>query len=159
MPSTPSSPTSTSRPCRSLRVSPPLLRDVGLRPMKLGLDLQGGLYLLYQVDTQSAIAQLLDSYAQDLRRALSQANLPFNEVAIVASAGGAADSLRVTLPAGAKLDAVEAVAKKALPDLPFTALTLPSGPALQGTLTTHADPRPAGLCHPAEPRHPAQPRQ
>src|ERR1700722_16889193 len=115
---------------------PAALRNVGLRPMKLGLDLQGGLYLLYQVDTQSAIAQLLDSYAQDLRRALSAANLPFNEVAIVASSGGAADSLRVTLPTGAKLDAVEAIAKKALPDLPFTPLTLPSGPALQGTLTT-----------------------
>jgi preprotein translocase subunit SecD len=115
---------------------PAALRDVGLRPMKLGLDLQGGLYLLYQVDTQSAIAQLLDSYAQDLRRALSQANLPYSEVTIVSSAGAAADSLRVTLPAGTKLDAVEAVAKKALPDLPFTTLTLPSGPALQGTLTT-----------------------
>ncbi|HEY6454086.1 MAG TPA: hypothetical protein VIY90_02270, partial [Steroidobacteraceae bacterium] len=115
---------------------PAALREVGLRPMKLGLDLQGGLYLLYQVDTQSAIAQLLDSYAQDLRRALAQANLPFSEVAIVSATGGAADSLRVTLPAGSKLDAVEAVAKKALPDLPFTTLTLPSGPALQGTLTT-----------------------
>ena len=114
---------------------PAALRDVGLRPMKLGLDLQGGLYLLYQVDTQSAIAQLLDSYAQDLRRALSQANLPFNEVAIVPSAGGAADSLRVTLPAGARMDAVEAIAKKALPDLPFTTVTLPSGTALQGSLT------------------------
>ena len=32
---------------------PAVLRDVGMRPMKLGLDLQGGLYLLYQVDTQS----------------------------------------------------------------------------------------------------------
>src|ERR1700735_5667795 len=83
---------------------PAVLRDLGLRPMKLGLDLQGGLYLLYQVDSQSAIAQLLDSYAQDLRRALSAATLPFNEVAIVPAAGGAADSLRVTLPAGAKLD-------------------------------------------------------
>src|SRR5580704_5112805 len=64
---------------------PAALRAVGLRPMKLGLDLQGGLDLLYQVDTQGAIAQLLDSFAQDLRRALSQANLPFDEVAIVAS--------------------------------------------------------------------------
>jgi preprotein translocase subunit SecD len=114
---------------------PAVLRAVGLRPMKLGLDLQGGLNLLYQVDTQSAVAQLLDSYAQDLRRALSQANLPFNEVAIVPSEGGAADSLRVTLSAGTNLDAVEAIARKALPELPFTSMTLPSGPALQGTLT------------------------
>jgi preprotein translocase subunit SecD len=114
---------------------PAALRAVGLRPMKLGLDLQGGVDLLYQVDTQSAIVQLLDSYAQDLRRALSQANLPFNEVAIVPAAGGAADSLRVTLPAGTNLDAVRTIARKALPDLPFTSMTLPSGPALQGTLT------------------------
>ncbi|HEY6454993.1 MAG TPA: protein translocase subunit SecD [Steroidobacteraceae bacterium] len=114
---------------------PAALREVGLRPMKLGLDLQGGLDLLYQVDSQGAVAQLLDSYAQDLRRALALANLPFNEVAIVPSAGGAADSLRVTLAAGAKLDAVQDIARKALPDLPFTRMALPSGSALQGTLT------------------------
>jgi preprotein translocase subunit SecD len=114
---------------------PATFRALGLRPMKLGLDLQGGLDLLYQVDTQSAIAQLLDSYAQDLRRSLSQANLSFMEVSIVPSAGGAVDSLRVTLPSGANLDAVQAIARKALPDLPFTSMTLPSGPALQGTLT------------------------
>ncbi len=115
--------------------APAVLRSMGLRPMKLGLDLQGGLYLLYQVDTQSAISQLLDSYAQDLRRALSQANLAFTEVAIVPSAAGAADSLRVTLPAATNLDAVQAAAKKALPDMPFTTVRLPSGSALQGTLT------------------------
>ena len=115
--------------------APAFLRAVGLQPMKLGLDLRGGLYLLYQVDTQSAIAQLLDSYAQDLRRALTQANLPFTDVTIVAASGSTADSLRVTLPAGTRLDAVQAVAEKALPDLPFKAITLPSGPALQGSLT------------------------
>jgi preprotein translocase subunit SecD len=114
---------------------PAALRAVGLRPMKLGLDLQGGLDLVYQVDTQSAVAQLLDSYAQDLRRALSQANLPFMEVAIVPSTGTAADSLRVTLPAGTNWDAAQAIARKALPDLSFTSMTLPSGPALQGSLT------------------------
>jgi preprotein translocase subunit SecD len=116
--------------------APAFLRAVGLQPMKLGLDLRGGLYLLYQVDTQSAIAQLLDSYAQDVRRALSTANLQYTDVAVVASSGGVADSLRVTLPAGAKLDAVQTVVDKALPDLPFRVVSLPSGPALQGTLST-----------------------
>jgi preprotein translocase subunit SecD len=115
--------------------APAFLRDLGLRPMRLGLDLRGGLYLLYQVDTPSSIAQLLDSYAQDLRRALSQANLPFTDVTVVASAGNTPDSLRLTLPAGSKLDAVQAVAEKALPDLPLKYITLPSGPALQGTLS------------------------
>jgi preprotein translocase subunit SecD len=115
--------------------APPFLRVLGLRPMKLGLDLRGGLYLLYQVDTQSAIAQLLDSYAQDLRRALTQANINYTDVSAVASTGTAADSLRLTLPAGANVAAAQRVAEKALPDLPFSAVTVGGAPALQGTLT------------------------
>ncbi|HTV80958.1 MAG TPA: protein translocase subunit SecD [Steroidobacteraceae bacterium] len=115
--------------------TPALLRAIGLQPMKLGLDLRGGLYLLYQVDTQAAISKLLDSYAQDLRRALSQANIAYTDVAAVASSGNVPDSLRVTFPAGADLDAAQRVASKALPDLPFRTVSLPSGAALQGTLT------------------------
>ena len=42
--------------------TPEALRALGLRPMPLGLDLRGGLYLLYQVDVQGAVTQLLDSY-------------------------------------------------------------------------------------------------
>src|SRR5580692_1729635 len=112
--------------------APAALRALGLRPMRLGLDLRGGLYLLYQVDTQSAISQLLDSYAQDLRRALAGANLAYTDVAIVPSGNNGADSLRVTLPPGANLDAVRSMAAKTLPDLAFKTVTLPSGAALQG---------------------------
>ncbi|HEV2700570.1 MAG TPA: protein translocase subunit SecD [Steroidobacteraceae bacterium] len=118
--------------------APTALRVLGLRPMKLGLDLRGGLYLLYQVDTQSAIAQLLDSYAQDLRRALSQANITYTDVSPVASTGSNADSLRLTLPAGANVAAAQAVAEKALPDLPFSTVAAGGTPALQGTLTAKA---------------------
>ena len=39
--------------------APDWLRKVGLRPMPLGLDLRGGLYLLYQVDIAGAVDQLL----------------------------------------------------------------------------------------------------
>jgi preprotein translocase subunit SecD len=115
--------------------APAALRALGLRPMRLGLDLRGGLYLLYQVDTQSAISQLLDSYAQDLRRALSQANISFTDVGAVASTGNVPDSLRLTLPAGANLAAAQAVAEKALPDLPFSTVSVAGGAGLQGTLT------------------------
>ena len=48
--------------------------------MALGLDLRGGLYLLYQVDVNSAVNQALEGYAQDARRALSAANIPFKDV-------------------------------------------------------------------------------
>jgi len=118
--------------------APTALRVLGLRPMKLGLDLRGGLYLLYQVDTQSAIAQLLDSYAQDLRRALSEAKIPYSEVAPVASVGNVVDGLRLTLAPGANVDAAQTVAEKALPDLPFKTVTLANGVALQGTLSSKA---------------------
>jgi preprotein translocase subunit SecD len=118
--------------------APAALRALGLRPMKLGLDLRGGLYLLYQVDTQSAIAQLLDSYAQDLRRALSEAKIPYSEVAPVASVGNVVDGLRLTLAPGANVDAAQTVAEKALPDLPFKTVNLANGVALQGTLSSKA---------------------
>jgi preprotein translocase subunit SecD len=51
--------------------TPEFLRTLGLRPMPLGLDLRGGLYLLYQVDVNAAVAQALEGYAQDARRALA----------------------------------------------------------------------------------------
>ena len=60
--------------------TPEFLRALGLRPMPLGLDLRGGLYLLYQVDVNAAVAQALEGYAQDARRALAAANIPFKDV-------------------------------------------------------------------------------
>ncbi len=48
--------------------------------MPLGLDLRGGLYLLYQVDVNGAVAQLLESYDQGFRRTLASANLPFTDI-------------------------------------------------------------------------------
>src|SRR5664279_2108492 len=55
--------------------TPAWLRKLGLKPMPLGLDLRGGLYLLYQVDINSAVTQLLESYSQGFRRSLATANL------------------------------------------------------------------------------------
>ncbi len=115
--------------------TPAFMRAMGLKPMRLGLDLRGGLNLLYQVDTQSAVSQLLDSYAQDLRRALTQANIQFTDVTVVAVDGSVQNGLRLTLPAGASLDAARAVASKTLPDLKLAPVTVATGAALQGTLT------------------------
>ena len=115
--------------------TPAALRALGLKPMKLGLDLRGGLSLLYQVDTQSAVTQLLDSYAQDLRRALTQANVQFTDVTVVATEGSAQNGLRLTLPAGANVEAVRAITDKTLPELKLLPVTAANGQALQGALT------------------------
>jgi preprotein translocase subunit SecD len=60
--------------------TPALFRMLGLRPMPLGLDLRGGLYLLYQVDVNAAVGQALDGYAADARRALAAAHIPVKDV-------------------------------------------------------------------------------
>ncbi|HTT00700.1 MAG TPA: protein translocase subunit SecD [Steroidobacteraceae bacterium] len=114
---------------------PEVLRQLGLRPMPLGLDLRGGLYLLYQVDVESAVRQLLEGYDQDVRRALTNAKLPFTDVVLTASEPGTPpDALRVTLPAGSNVGAVRDLVAKTVQDFRVGVLTLPSGEAVQGVL-------------------------
>src|SRR5690349_12070826 len=48
--------------------APRWMQVIGLRAMPLGLDLRGGLYLLYEVDVDGAVSKLLQSYDQDFRR-------------------------------------------------------------------------------------------
>jgi preprotein translocase subunit SecD len=115
---------------------PDFLRKVGLRPMPLGLDLRGGLYLLYQVDVDSAVSQYLESYGQDIRRALSAANLPYTDVQALAVDSERPNAVRVLLPPQTDRSAARAVIAKAVPDLTFTTVSLPSGEAIQAVLTT-----------------------
>ncbi|MDX1403045.1 MAG: protein translocase subunit SecD [Woeseiaceae bacterium] len=44
---------------------PSWMRSIGLNPMSLGLDLRGGVYVLLEVDMESAINSRLQSYSQD----------------------------------------------------------------------------------------------
>ena len=114
---------------------PAALRVLGLRPMPLGLDLRGGLYLLYQVDVQSAVRQLLEGYNQDIRRALTTANLPFTDVTLVAANGSTEQNgVRVSLPPGTNIDAVRDLIAKTVPDFQLSVVSLPSGPAIEGVL-------------------------
>ncbi|MCJ7816026.1 MAG: protein translocase subunit SecD [Xanthomonadales bacterium] len=50
--------------------TPTWLRSVGGKPMTLGLDLQGGVHFLMQVDMDTARSQQLDRYVDDLRAAM-----------------------------------------------------------------------------------------
>ena len=89
--------------------------------MPLGLDLRGGLYLLYQVDVNSAVAQALEGYAQDARRALVGANIPLKDVTTFATAtGGRADAIRIQLAPGADVSAARAALTTPLQGLAIT---------------------------------------
>ena len=115
--------------------APDWLRGIGLRPMPLGLDLRGGLHLLYQVDVDGAVSQLLEVYEQDVRRALAGANLAFTDVTPVADGTPKPNGLRVLLPAGADVDAARAAVRKIFPDLAYSEVPSADGPALQMLLT------------------------
>jgi preprotein translocase subunit SecD len=117
--------------------APAFFSAIGLKPMSLGLDLRGGLYLLYEVDTAGAIAQVLDSYEQSVRRALQNAKIPFTDVVITRVGDtDANNAVRALLPPGANADAARDALAKAMPeDLQFTTLELSSGPAVQGVMS------------------------
>ena len=99
--------------------APEFFRSLGLRPMPLGLDLRGGLHLLYQVDVNGAVGQLLDSYEQDFRRGLAAQQLPFNDVTAISTEGGAVNGLRITLPATADASATRDALRKIVADLNY----------------------------------------
>src|SRR5271154_4096107 len=61
---------------------PTWMRNLGLNPVKLGLDLRGGVYLVYQVDVQGAVKQLLDRREQDFRSSLRNARVAYQDVAV-----------------------------------------------------------------------------
>jgi preprotein translocase subunit SecD len=54
---------------------PPWVRSLGLNPMSLGLDLRGGVYVLLEVDMDTAVEARLGSYQQDFEDRLRKAGI------------------------------------------------------------------------------------
>jgi len=61
--------------------APAWLTAMGLEPMSLGLDLRGGIYLVYEVDVEGAVEQLLQVMERDLRKSLRDARIQYQDVA------------------------------------------------------------------------------
>lgn len=60
--------------------TPQFLRTFGGKPMTLGLDLQGGVHFLMQVDMDTARGQQLDRYVDDIRAALRDEGIRYISV-------------------------------------------------------------------------------
>jgi preprotein translocase subunit SecD len=60
--------------------TPAWLRALGGKPMTLGLDLQGGVHFLMQVDMDTARGQQLDRFVDDLRTALRDERIRYVSV-------------------------------------------------------------------------------
>ena len=57
--------------------TPAWLSDIGGEPMKLGLDLRGGVHFLMQVDTEAAIKNRQNGTLQDIRRRLREEKIRY----------------------------------------------------------------------------------
>ena len=91
---------------------PGWLRAVGARPMLLGLDLQGGVHFLMQVDQKAALEKRFESYAEDLRVMLRENRIRYESVERRPD-----NSIVVTMAPGEKTDAAQALIAKNLPTL------------------------------------------
>jgi preprotein translocase subunit SecD len=62
--------------------APEWLNRLGLEPMNLGLDLRGGMLLVYEVDIGGAVDQLLQRMERDFRKELRDDRIQYEEVVV-----------------------------------------------------------------------------
>jgi len=60
--------------------TPDWLQNLNASPLKLGLDLRGGIYFLLEVDTDSLIETRLEANAEDFKRRLREESLNFRSI-------------------------------------------------------------------------------
>jgi preprotein translocase subunit SecD len=77
--------------------APEWIDRLGLEPMSLGLDLRGGIYLVYEVDVEGAVSQLLQRMERDFRKVLRDARIPYDDVTVA----GTTTQVRLRDPAQA----------------------------------------------------------
>ena len=113
---------------------PEWMRNLGLSPLKLGLDLRGGVYLVYQVDVQGAVKQLLDHHEQDFRASLRNARVPYQDVQV----DYPTDRVRVMFRDADSFTKGKAAILSDSRNLSLADVTVDGGPALELKLTPQA---------------------
>lgn len=92
---------------------PGWVRDFGLNPMSLGLDLRGGVYVLLEVDMDQAVLSRLQSYEQDFSDRLRSAKIR-HRVELVDQ------TVRIRLTSGDSMQSARDAIQQADPDLLIT---------------------------------------
>ncbi|HEX5461029.1 MAG TPA: protein translocase subunit SecD [Steroidobacteraceae bacterium] len=116
--------------------TPGVLRDIGLKPMPLGLDLQGGLDLLYEVDVRDAVNQDLATYGEDATRALAAKKITVRGVQFETVGGGDLNNgVRINLPLGTDPVVAQRAITNALQGLAVTTQRGSPGPAILAVMS------------------------
>ncbi|GAB3305425.1 protein translocase subunit SecD [Luteimonas notoginsengisoli] len=96
---------------------PSWLETLRARPMLLGLDLQGGVHFLLQVDQKAALEKRFEAYAEDVRVALRDARVGYESV----ERQGSGATIRATLGEGVDADKATSAILKAMPTMQLSA--------------------------------------
>ncbi|MBO9718397.1 MAG: protein translocase subunit SecD [Pseudoxanthomonas sp.] len=91
---------------------PAWLQRIGAQPMVLGLDLQGGVHFVLQVDQKAALEKRVDAYVEDIRVTLRDARIRYTAVDRRPD-----HSIVVTLASDADPDAARLQLAKVMPAL------------------------------------------
>ncbi|MER3547141.1 MAG: protein translocase subunit SecD, partial [Rhodanobacteraceae bacterium] len=108
---------------------PSWLQAIGARAMPLGLDLQGGVHFLMQVDQNAVLVKQQQRYLDDIRSLLREKNIRYDSVT------PSGQGVQVVLRSAADRDAAANAIAAEEPDLTISNVTTPGGaPALQANI-------------------------
>ncbi len=108
---------------------PPWLNALGARPMTLGLDLQGGVHFLMEVDQKAALAKRQNAYMEEIRAALREARIGGFDVS------GVSGDIRIGLSAPSELAKAQSLLTVAFPQLVFVPLPESQGVGLNASVS------------------------
>jgi preprotein translocase subunit SecD len=112
--------------------APAWVRAVGLKPMSLGLDLRGGIYIVYEVDTAGAVRQTLQRLERDYRTALRDKRIQYESV------DSSSQVVEVRLKDGTRLAEAQAALTAVDPNVTITTNVDPTGGATIRTTLSEA---------------------
>jgi preprotein translocase subunit SecD len=116
--------------------APAFFRALGLKPMPLGLDLSGGLDLLYQVDVNSAVQQMLQNYSQDSARALAASKISARNITFTTTSGSPLqNAIQIAFGPGTDPNAAQKALTTTLQGLTITTQSSADGPQLIAAMT------------------------
>lgn len=87
--------------------TPDWLRSLGAGPMKLGLDLRGGVHFLLEVDMEKALSQRLSVYESELKSVLREERIRYRAFGL-----DGLDAIKIKFRQEAERDKAEALAAK-----------------------------------------------
>lgn len=105
--------------------TPAWLQAIGAKPMKLGLDLRGGVHFLLEVDMTKALEQRIETAANDVRRSLRDGKLTFSNIT------PSKNIIVVTFANNADRDKAFTLLRRQSNEFTIQPVATPEGPTLQ----------------------------